>query len=73
MAPTVGYATAAFQAEKHVALHLNCVVAKELMDGINDRACEHGWWDEIAADKVRTISFRCAIVAITKARIKSSP
>jgi len=38
-----------FQADQHVALHLNCVVAQELMDGINDRACDHGWWEEMEA------------------------
>ena len=38
-----------FQAAQHMAFHLNCVVAQELMDGINDRACEHGWWEEMEA------------------------
>jgi hypothetical protein len=38
-----------FPAEQHMAFHLNCVVAQELMDGINDRACDHGWWEEMEA------------------------
>jgi hypothetical protein len=37
-----------FQAEQRIVIDLNCVVALELMNGINDRAHDMGWWDEIA-------------------------
>jgi hypothetical protein len=36
-----------FQAEQHIAVDLSCVVALELMNGINDRAHDMGWWDEV--------------------------
>jgi hypothetical protein len=36
-----------FQAEQYIAVDLSCVVALELMNGINDRAHDMGWWDEI--------------------------
>lgn len=36
-----------FQAEQRIVLDLNCVVALELMNGINDRAHDLGWWNEI--------------------------
>jgi hypothetical protein len=36
-----------FQAGQHITVDLGCVVALELMNGINDRAHELGWWDEV--------------------------
>lgn len=34
-----------FQAGQAMVLHLNCVVALELMLGINEAAIKYGWWD----------------------------
>ncbi len=38
-----------FQAGQSMVLNLNCVVATELMHGINDAAMKYGWWDAMPA------------------------
>jgi hypothetical protein len=38
-----------FPAGQAMVLNVNCVVAQELMDGINEAAMKYGWWDETPA------------------------
>jgi len=38
-----------FQAGQAIVVHINCVVALELMMGINDAAMKFGWWDTTPA------------------------